>query len=1058
MTAHPCIADIAGRIAAIDKSIARGKFDMSSALSKYAWVTKDGNIGMAHLSAALPEHADDDDASVPFIISTAQIDRDGDIVVPMGMELDEYARNPVIFLNHQSHPIPIAKAQSPDGKLAVFKEEMLIRSVAYFDKADSDAMFVYGKVRRGFLNAASIAFVPIEAVRRDQETEKGYSERAHTHSNPGSPDGWKFIRASMSEWSCVGVPANAGAIRDSLDREKSFITPRLQKALQPYAAKAVGCWQGWCESPGGLCVPCEAKPAPTKAAPMLVEKGPQSRRLNAYADELLREIKQRQLDAGVFVGDDYITIQAHDRKKIDTLIALAGIYEGRYGITVGVQDWAKSAKPKHAPIGKGVGKKSCGCGKASGACGCKSVAKNKPVPPSVHNLPTEQEAQRTVREQAAWWPDYNFVVGRDADGWFVKPVAKAMKKKAVEIFAIRNSKGQFFFAAGNGSKWIDYDDGQRWTQTEIGADLAIARNLDPSAKAVPMPKKPAKSLLESSGTAGGYTVAVEQGTASPSAPGVQACTQCGGSGNCTACEGVGEKDSVTCEGCGGDGNCAACSGVGKINKAAKQAKGSDMAARKPTAKKAPTKIKATVRRKAVEDEEDKEDLTDPGSMDGAGSPMTDEGNPEELKGEDDPNAEPFTPKDSAIKAAKGYAHLRELKDYYGEGGEGDLRKMDNPGMAESLKARMAAVEELMAGFKEDLHQHHGDGTTDPEALMEKHCKALGGADEFQPGEAGMVENGNVPPEPEEEEDEVFAADEPIENEEEVVPVGDADPDTEEILERYQRPKSKQWSERTVGVGRRAKNGRLYIVRRKQVKVLPGGKHAICSGDEIGEDSSQWYIVTHPGGDYRDGPYSSQSEAERDAKSMGLAKSITKKDLTNPGNPAELQKGITVGKAWRDSKGNVLVKLKCAKDVIKISGDDCDGADNDDPECRAMFNALDHGKGIIKTVDGAGTSDDTLSTIKAAAEHLEDASADTMTPKMHKTAHNYHAKALHEVHRSLTNEGNPAEVKAVDAADDDETEPQQKSLAPEVEQSLTDMREMRANLQQTMRRFGIGSRQ
>src|SRR5262249_55102978 len=54
---------------------------------------------------------------------------------------------------------------------------------------------------------------------------------------------------SMTEWSVVGVPSCAGAIRDSLDSEKSFMSPRLQKALQPYCATAKGCWNGWCPCP-----------------------------------------------------------------------------------------------------------------------------------------------------------------------------------------------------------------------------------------------------------------------------------------------------------------------------------------------------------------------------------------------------------------------------------------------------------------------------------------------------------------------------------------------------------------------------------------------------------------------------------------------------------------------------------------------------------------------------------------------------------------------------------------------------------------------------------------
>ena len=59
--------------------------------------------------------------------------------------------------------------------------------------------------------------------------------------------------ATEAEISLVAVPANAGAIRDSLDAEKSFMSPKLQKALQPFAAVAKGrCFSGYCP-----CPPCE---------------------------------------------------------------------------------------------------------------------------------------------------------------------------------------------------------------------------------------------------------------------------------------------------------------------------------------------------------------------------------------------------------------------------------------------------------------------------------------------------------------------------------------------------------------------------------------------------------------------------------------------------------------------------------------------------------------------------------------------------------------------------------------------------------------------------------
>src|SRR5262249_29738069 len=159
---------IANRYRLLDESIRKGRIGTDAAISRYAWVGKDRrSLGIANLRAADPGLADDKTFSIPFTISTFSEDRDGDIVFPLGAQLDEYSLTPVVFFGHQETPYPIARSMSPDGRLTVWKEENRIRAVAYFDRGDPAAMFIYGKVKRGYLNACSMAFVPIEAYRRD---------------------------------------------------------------------------------------------------------------------------------------------------------------------------------------------------------------------------------------------------------------------------------------------------------------------------------------------------------------------------------------------------------------------------------------------------------------------------------------------------------------------------------------------------------------------------------------------------------------------------------------------------------------------------------------------------------------------------------------------------------------------------------------------------------------------------------------------------------------------------------------------------------------------------
>jgi hypothetical protein len=68
-------------------------------------------------------------------------------------------------------------------------------------------------------------------------------------------------------------------------------------------------------------------------------------------------------------------------------------------------------------------------------------------------------------------------------------------------------------------------------------------------------------LLRPTGT-GGHRVDAGRGTRSTSTPGVILCQQCGGSGNCPHCEGVGTQGGRPCDACGGSGECNHCDGVG----------------------------------------------------------------------------------------------------------------------------------------------------------------------------------------------------------------------------------------------------------------------------------------------------------------------------------------------------------------------------------------------------------------------------------------------------------------------------------------------------------------
>ena len=172
---------------------------------------------------------DDAVMSATFIISTSSQDRDGDIVIPKGCVLDNYKRNPIVFYNHQQWEVPIGKAMGPDGRLSVSIQPDRILATCYFDQADPDSVYIYGKVKRGFLNATSIGFFPLEAERLPEK--KG---RRNGDAVGEQWQGWLFKRWELLEFSIVGGPSNPEALMlDDLDSAR--ISQKLRKALQPFA-------------------------------------------------------------------------------------------------------------------------------------------------------------------------------------------------------------------------------------------------------------------------------------------------------------------------------------------------------------------------------------------------------------------------------------------------------------------------------------------------------------------------------------------------------------------------------------------------------------------------------------------------------------------------------------------------------------------------------------------------------------------------------------------------------------------------------------------------------
>lgn len=168
----------------------------------------------------------------PVRISTPVIDRDGDILVPTGIRLENYERNPIVYWDHSfsgedGGTLPIATSRHPDGSLAVEADDEAVKAISYFHGETMLSNQVFRLIVKGAINAASVRPEPISTrLVQNQETGDTYLVM----------DEW-----GLAEWSWCGVGVNQEAlfkaVRDNrIDGERLAVP--LVKSFGPLVPPA----------------------------------------------------------------------------------------------------------------------------------------------------------------------------------------------------------------------------------------------------------------------------------------------------------------------------------------------------------------------------------------------------------------------------------------------------------------------------------------------------------------------------------------------------------------------------------------------------------------------------------------------------------------------------------------------------------------------------------------------------------------------------------------------------------------------------------------------------
>jgi HK97 family phage prohead protease len=147
-----------------------------------------------HMSvAATPLSIDTENHKVRSVISTSQVDRRGDVILPAGLSnAAEYLKNPVVLWAHQRNVPPIGTCT----KLEILPDQIVAET--QFSQATPLARDLFRLYAEGTLRGWSIGFVPKSARPRRRQREE--------------PAGLFFDSWELLEYSAVPIPDNPQAL------------------------------------------------------------------------------------------------------------------------------------------------------------------------------------------------------------------------------------------------------------------------------------------------------------------------------------------------------------------------------------------------------------------------------------------------------------------------------------------------------------------------------------------------------------------------------------------------------------------------------------------------------------------------------------------------------------------------------------------------------------------------------------------------------------------------------------------------------------------------------
>jgi hypothetical protein len=154
------------------------------------------------------------------VITSDSVDRDGEVVLPSGLDFSQFQRNPVVTLCHDYKSLPIGKclwvkkANMPaGGDCWKAKTQYMARPSDHPEGDEWVPDTVWAYVRDGYMPGKSIGFIPLSYRDITPDDVRANPDYADAH--------WMIDKAMVLEYSACPVQSNPDALVEAVGKMRA---------------------------------------------------------------------------------------------------------------------------------------------------------------------------------------------------------------------------------------------------------------------------------------------------------------------------------------------------------------------------------------------------------------------------------------------------------------------------------------------------------------------------------------------------------------------------------------------------------------------------------------------------------------------------------------------------------------------------------------------------------------------------------------------------------------------------------------------------------------------